>query len=72
VRGLIDVVRKVQKKQGMKLGLLNVVKLAGFKTLVKWADNHIEIKKAGKKGLGKRAERKCLRPPKWNLCGMLR
>jgi hypothetical protein len=45
VKELIEVVRKLQKKEGMKLGLLNVVKLAGFRTLVKWADSPSEFKK---------------------------
>ena len=43
VKGLIDAVRNMQKKKGMQLGLLNVVKLAGFKTLIRWADNPSEI-----------------------------
>jgi hypothetical protein len=45
VKGLIEAVRKSQKKKGMQLGLLNVVKLAGFRTLVKWADDPSEIGK---------------------------
>lgn len=35
--GIIRAVREQQEKEGAELGLLNSVKLNGFKTLVKWA-----------------------------------
>ncbi len=41
---IIEVVREAQEKKGMELGKLNVVKLAGFRTLVKWADRKSELK----------------------------
>ncbi len=37
--GIIEAVRKQQEMGGASLGLLNPVKLNGFKTLVKWAEN---------------------------------
>lgn len=63
VKGLIDAVRKLQKKKGMQLGLLNVVKLAGFRTLVKWADDPSEIgKKRAPKGKRKTRKQTFERP----------
>jgi len=41
---IIEVVRTAQEKKGMELGKLNAVKLAGFRTFVKWADNKSELK----------------------------
>jgi len=37
--GIIQAVRMQQKEAGAELGLLNPVKLNGFKTLIKWADD---------------------------------
>jgi hypothetical protein len=37
-RGIIDAVRAEQETHDMRLGKLNVVKLSGFRTLIKWAD----------------------------------
>ena len=63
VKGLIVAVRKVQKKKGMQLGLLNTVKLAGFRTLVKWADDPSEIgKKRTPKGKRKSKKQSFERP----------
>lgn len=42
---MILVIRKAQQKIKNEKGILNSVKLNGFKTLVKWADNPIELKK---------------------------
>ncbi|MGY5853290.1 MAG: hypothetical protein RTU92_06980 [Candidatus Thorarchaeota archaeon] len=36
--GIIEAVRAEQETQDMRLGKLNVVKLSGFRTLIKWAD----------------------------------
>ncbi|MDF1537693.1 MAG: hypothetical protein P1Q69_02180 [Candidatus Thorarchaeota archaeon] len=47
---IIDVVRAAQEKKGMELGKLNAVKLAGFRTLTKWADNASELKEGPYKG----------------------
>ena len=41
--GIILVIRKQQERRGMELGKVNAVKLAGFKTLIKWADNPTEL-----------------------------
>lgn len=42
---LIGIVRQRQESLGIETGRLNVVKLAGFKTLVKWAENRDELDK---------------------------
>jgi hypothetical protein len=64
VKGLIEAVRKLQKKKGMNLGLLNVVKLAGFRTLVRWADDPSQIgKKRTPKAKGK-PKKKTFEKPK--------
>jgi coenzyme F420-reducing hydrogenase alpha subunit len=47
---VILVIRKVQQKIKNEKGILNGVKLNGFKTLVKWADNPKELKKGPYKG----------------------
>lgn len=44
-RAIVDVIRHVKEGKGIELGKLNVVKLSGFKTLVKWADNPSELDK---------------------------
>lgn len=40
---LIGIVRLEQESLGIETGRLNVVKLAGFKTPVKWAENREEL-----------------------------
>ncbi|NHJ12139.1 MAG: hypothetical protein EAX95_00600 [Candidatus Thorarchaeota archaeon] len=40
---LITGIRDVQRKTNEKKGILNGVKLSGFKTLIKWADNRKEL-----------------------------
>ena len=47
---VILVVRKAQQRIKNEKGILNGVKLNGFKTLVKWADNPKELKKGPYKG----------------------
>ena len=47
---VILVVRKAQQRIKNEIGILNGVKLNGFKTLVKWADNPKELKKGSYKG----------------------
>ncbi|MHA2352598.1 MAG: hypothetical protein ACXAC0_00180 [Candidatus Thorarchaeota archaeon] len=47
---IILVVRKAQQQVKNEKGILNSVKLNGFKTLVKWADNPKELKKGPYKG----------------------
>lgn len=47
---IILVVRKAQQKIKNEKGILNSVKLNGFKTLIKWADNPKELKKGPYKG----------------------
>jgi hypothetical protein len=47
---VILVVRKAQKKIKTEIGILNSVKLNGFKTLIKWADNPKELKKGPYRG----------------------
>jgi len=42
---LVDCVRTAQREQGLDFGLLNTVKLSGFKTLMKWVDNPSELEK---------------------------
>jgi D-tyrosyl-tRNA(Tyr) deacylase len=47
---VILIIRKAQLKIKNEKGILNSVKLNGFKTLVKWADNPKELKKGPYKG----------------------
>ncbi len=47
---VILVVRKFQQKIKTGKGILNSVKLNGFKTLIKWADNPKELEKGSYKG----------------------
>ncbi|MFW9814085.1 MAG: hypothetical protein ACFFF9_16600 [Candidatus Thorarchaeota archaeon] len=47
---VILVVRRAQHKIKTEKGILNSVKLSGFKTLIKWADNPKELKKEPYKG----------------------
>ena len=47
---VILVVRKAQQKIKNEIGILNSVKLNGFKTLIKWADNPKELKRGPYKG----------------------
>jgi hypothetical protein len=47
---VILVVRKAQRKIKSEKGILNSVKLNGFKTLIKWADNPEELEKGPYKG----------------------
>jgi coenzyme F420-reducing hydrogenase alpha subunit len=47
---IILVIRKAQQKIKNEKGILNGVKLNGFKTLVKWADNPKELRKGPYKG----------------------
>jgi hypothetical protein len=47
---VILVIRKDMQKIKTERGILNSVKLNGFKTLVKWADNPKELKKGPYKG----------------------
>lgn len=56
---VIIVIRKAQQKIRNEMGILNSVKLNGFKTLVKWEDNPKELKKGpykGRKTLPKRSK----------------
>lgn len=56
---VIIVVRKAQQKIRTEMGILNSVKLNGFKTLIKWADNPKELKRGpykGRKALPKRSK----------------
>ena len=48
---VILVIRKAQQKIRNEKGILNSVKLNGFKTLIKWADNPKELRKGPYKGL---------------------
>jgi hypothetical protein len=47
---VILVVRKSQQKIKTEKGILNSVKLNGFKTLIKWTDNPKELEKGPYKG----------------------
>ena len=47
---VILVIRKAQQKIRNEKGILNSVKLNGFKTLVKWADDPKELEKGPYKG----------------------
>ncbi len=47
---VILVIRKAQQKIRTEKGILNSVKLNGFKTLVKWADDPKELEKGPYKG----------------------
>ncbi len=47
---VILVIRKAQQKIKTEKGILNSVKLNGFKTLIKWADNPKELKKGPYRG----------------------
>ena len=49
-QGIILVIRKQQMKIKNEKGILNSVKLNGFKTLIKWADNPKELRKGPYKG----------------------
>jgi hypothetical protein len=40
---LIRGIRAVMMKKSDEKGILNIVKLAGFRTLIKWADNRTEL-----------------------------
>jgi len=50
VQEVILVVRKAQQRIKDEKGILNSVKLNGFKTLIKWADNPKELRKGPYKG----------------------
>ncbi|MFW9809322.1 MAG: hypothetical protein ACFFE6_08080 [Candidatus Thorarchaeota archaeon] len=47
---VILVIRRAQQKIKSEKGILNSVKLNGFKTLVKWAENPIELEKGPYRG----------------------
>jgi hypothetical protein len=47
---VILVIRKKQQRIKTEKGILNSVKLNGFKTLIKWADNPKELRKGPYKG----------------------
>ena len=47
---IILVIRKAHQRIKDEKGILNSVKLNGFKTLIKWADNPIELRKGPYKG----------------------
>jgi hypothetical protein len=47
---VILVIRKAHQRIKDEKGILNSVKLNGFKTLIKWADNPIELRKGPYKG----------------------
>jgi hypothetical protein len=54
--GIIDIVRLEQERQYSTKGRVNVVKLSGFKTLIKWADKPSLLNKGpyeGKKSIPK-------------------
>jgi hypothetical protein len=50
---LIAGVRVIMKKQSNQKGILNSVKLSGFRTLIKWADNRGELELGPYKGARK-------------------
>lgn len=52
---VIGIVRQAQEAQGIEIGRLNVVKHAGFKTLVKWADNRGELEEGPYHGAEKKS-----------------
>ena len=47
---IILVIRKAHQRIKDEKGILNSVKLNGFKTLIKWADNPIELRRGPYKG----------------------
>jgi hypothetical protein len=47
---VIRVVRRAMQSIEDEIGILNAVKLSGFKTLIKWADNPSELNKGPYKG----------------------
>ncbi|MFW9833528.1 MAG: hypothetical protein ACFFEK_06010 [Candidatus Thorarchaeota archaeon] len=47
---VILAIRKKQRRIKTEIGILNSVKLNGFKTLIKWADNPKELRKGPYKG----------------------
>ncbi|MFW9786841.1 MAG: hypothetical protein ACFFE2_15420 [Candidatus Thorarchaeota archaeon] len=47
---IIHLIRKEMQKIKAEKGILNSVKLNGFRTLIKWADNPKELKKGPYKG----------------------
>ena len=51
--GIILVIRKQQERRRMELGKVNAVKLAGFKTLIKWADDQTELERGPYRGAAK-------------------
>ncbi|MHA1907886.1 MAG: hypothetical protein ACW98Y_11370 [Candidatus Thorarchaeota archaeon] len=62
--GIVLVIRNQQERRRMKLGKLNAVKLAGFRTLIKWADDQTELEKGPYKGAAKIPEGAEKRPPR--------
>ena len=61
--GIINAVRIKQKDAGAELGLLNPVKLNGFKTLIKWADNKNLLDEGPYNGARKYRQEKPRRQP---------
>ena len=55
---LIRGIRVVMKKQSDEKGILNSVKLAGFRTLIKWTDNRDELEKGPYNGAERLPKRK--------------
>ncbi|MHA2423649.1 MAG: hypothetical protein ACXAEF_02610 [Candidatus Thorarchaeota archaeon] len=51
--GIVQVIRNQQERRRMKLGKINAVKLAGFRTLIKWAEDQTELEKGPYKGATK-------------------
>lgn len=47
---VIQVIRRAQQKTTSEKGILNSVKLSGFKSLIRWADNPKELEKGPYKG----------------------
>ncbi len=61
---IVQVIRNQQERRRMKLGKLNSVKLAGFRTLIKWADNQTELERGPYRGAIKIPEGAEKRPPR--------
>jgi hypothetical protein len=51
--GIILVIREQQERRRMELGKVNAVKLAGFRTLLKWADDASELENGPYRGAEK-------------------
>ena len=59
---VIGIVRQAQEAQDIEIGRLNVVKHAGFKTLVRWADNREELEEGPYRGAKKKTAKMVYKP----------